>query len=344
MNTRGFSIVWFLIIITVAVVGGLLYWQNSGKINNTNEPVGIVGNWQAVDDHSVLVTYNADGSVVDYYDGALMSTSKWSLINDDSGETLVVQHSDDTYKYKILKVDTTTMELTYLGRGNTLKYKRLSDEEAFNLSGRAKAYDSGESASAGGLLEYADTAAGISFTYPDYVDLVDKRDVGSANIEMSVEVTALRDVQEEDTLGFDKKTVLANKKALQQGEYGSGVDMAIKDSERLREIGDSYAQDMLVLGRFEVCDVRFERKLYFFSNNYQVLITVYGPKDMFVSELPRYFTTDDRNCARDQIWDFSKQAIFYDHLTQGSVPDSVSLWYDVIDDIVTNITLYTVDN
>jgi len=44
------------------------------------------------------------------------------------------------FKYTVVSLGKDRLELTYLARGNNLRYKRLTDEEVFNLSGRAKAY------------------------------------------------------------------------------------------------------------------------------------------------------------------------------------------------------------
>ena len=54
--------------------------------------------------------------------------------------------------------------------------------------------------------------------------------------------------------------------ALSKGDYGDHIDFALDASQEVRKVGDTYGQDFLVLGRFEICDVQFERKLYFFND------------------------------------------------------------------------------
>ncbi len=336
MNQRGATGIWIIVVLALIAIGGLWYSQNgAGNMGAGAAAESIVGTWQATDDENVIVRYEDDGSVVDYYAGELMSSNTWSL-GGDAQETLTVFDGTEAFIYTIIQVDKEQLVLNYMPRGNTLAYKRLTDEEVFNLSGRVKAIEKGSDL----WQVYSDDVSGVTFNYPHNVTLTDSPMRDGGKLRMTVEVTDV-DTITEGTLGFDRESVLANKAALESGEYGNGVDSPIQASEKLRKIGDISAQDLIVFGRFEVCNVTFERKLYFFNNNHSVLITLYGPQEDIMQESASYFTVNPENCGEEIIWDFDNQAqtSFYNALAAGTAGPIAQEWYDAFDDIVDTIEL-----
>jgi hypothetical protein len=302
----------------------------------------IVGEWRSADDLKSVITFASDGTTSDVYDGEKLNVGAWYMVHkiDDSREKynptgifLYTNSKGEEFVYAVVEISDETLTLSYLARGNTLTYTRINSEEEFNVSGRAKAY--GEDVDT--WQEYSDDESGLTFKYPQNVLLTTvpyKKD----GFRLVVESTDVSDITE-GTLGFDKETVLKNKKALAGGSYGSGVDMALSTSKILRKVGNIYAQDFIVLGRFEVCDVTFERKLYFFNGEKQIMITLYGPENIIMSQLSEYFTKDAQNCFEETIWDFTKQDDFYTVLKNKKAGGAAQEWFDVFDRIIDSIVV-----
>jgi len=208
----------------------------------------------------------------------------------------------------------------------------LSDEEReFNESGRAKA-----------ILDetdlwqvYEDAEAGFTIKYPHSVTL-------NGDDEDSLRLRVYSDTIEglEGTMGFNEETARHNVEKLQLGIYGKNVDFPLGVSMKVQSVGDTNAQKFMTLGRFEVCNVTFERTLYFFHNDHQIVITLAGSTSI-IESAPEYFTTDEENCGAEQIWDFEKQEQFYTDLANNKGSDIAQEWFDTFDAIVDTIAFTT---
>ena len=199
----------------------------------------------------------------------------------------------------------------------------LDDAEAeFLASGRAKAVENVTQ-----LWQfYEHEGAGFWLNYPYSVTMGD---------DFNVEVTLIENL--EDTMGFDMETAQLNEVNLAEGKYGEDVDFPIGVSKKIRRVGDYNAQDFVVMGRFEICDLRFERKLYFFANGYQIVMTLSIPRDVLTASSPDYFTTNPENCQDDLIWDFDKQDEFYNVLAEGKGAELIQEKFDLFNQIVETI-------
>lgn len=227
--------------------------------------------------------------------------------------------------------------LFFLTEYNVFSNKKISQEEQeFNDSGRAKA-----------IIDetdlwkfYEDESAGFSIKYPHDINFEEDKEAGLYTLSIKSEkVDSL-----EGTMGYDKETALKNMESLKMGQYGQKVDFQLDQSKVLKTISNVYAQEFMVLGRFEVCSVVFERKLYFFNNDYQIVITLSGPKDSFIPSAPEYFVFNKENCGDEKIWDFEKQGQFYDNLKNNIAPQVVQDWFNIFDKIANTIEIYNKQN
>jgi|GEM_PF-487707 len=209
---------------------------------------------------------------------------------------------------------------------------KLSDEELeFNKSGRAKAIEDETDL----WKYYEDADANFSIKYPHDVSFNQKEENNLFHLFVeSGEIDSL-----EGTMGFDKETALKNIESLERGEYGKDVDWPLDESKKVRKIGDTNAQEFMALSRFEVCSVVFERKLYFFNNNHQIVITLAGPRDEIMNSAPEYFEVDEENCGNEKIWDFEKQKLFFEKLENNTGPKIAQNWFDLFDKITGTIIL-----
>jgi hypothetical protein len=201
-------------------------------------------------------------------------------------------------------------------------------EQDFNNSGQAKA-----------ILDetdlwkfYESKDGGFSIKYPHDVSFD-----GDSNksFDLTIEVDEVSGL--EGTMGYNEETALVNIEALKNGQYGEGVDFSFEASEKVRNIDGVNAQDFIVLGRFEVCDVTFERKSYFFNDGKQVVITLKGDEDMIKSGMSDYFETNEANCGNEKIWDFDKQGEFYKELSENRGIGIAQDWFNSFDRIIDTI-------
>jgi hypothetical protein len=209
----------------------------------------------------------------------------------------------------------------------------VSQEEMdFNASGRAKAV--ADESDLWPLRSYPE--AGLQVGIPPEVSF--DGEVGSQPFSLTIEVEPIGGLQ--GTMGYDEGTARKNVASLQSGQYGQPVDFSLEASRRVRAVdGDTNAQDFLVLGRFEVCSVMFERKAYFFSNGQQVVITLRGDADALAAAAPQFFTADEANCGQSAVWRFERQAEFYSDLAAGQAPPLVQEWYGLFDRIVGTVQI-----
>lgn len=105
--------------------------------STTNIPAGInvVGNWKSNEDAKYEISFAADNTFTELYNGAKTDSGTWHILTDlgtDSGKYgtlglsgtfLKLDRTDGPYFYKILSA-TSTLDLIYLDHGNTLSFSR----------------------------------------------------------------------------------------------------------------------------------------------------------------------------------------------------------------------------
>ncbi|MDD5639223.1 MAG: hypothetical protein PHR47_00210 [Candidatus Pacebacteria bacterium] len=181
---------------------------------------------------------------------------------------------------------------------------------------------------------FEDKNAGFLIKYPTDVALVEtgeNQTEGNNLYKLSVESKKIDLL--DGTMGFNKETALKNLEFLKNGNYGENVDWPFEASKSVTKIDTVNAQEFVVFSRFEVCNVTFERKLYFFNNNYQIVVTLTGPKKEIMTSMPDYFKTDKDNCGEEKIWNFEKQGQFLENLKKNTGSDVALRWFNVFNQI-----------
>ncbi len=208
--------------------------------------------------------------------------------------------------------------------------KETLAEEEFNDSGSAKA-----------IIDetdlwnfYENDVSGLSIKYPHNVSFGENDDdLFTLRIESNL-VDSL-----EGTMGYNEETALENIIALESGEYGEDVDFPLEVSKKVVDVDGINAQEFMVLGRFEVCDVILERKLYFFNNDYQIVVILFASANKIIESMPEYFELNKDNCGDSEIWNFDKQSDFYKTLENNQGSEITQEWFDTFDDIVNSIEI-----
>lgn len=102
----------------------------------------IVGSWQSLDDEQSVVVFQSNGEIQDIYAGGAVNEfgtyqifdsanslppteMERALSVNDTGPYLRQTFGDQDYYYVILELDSEDLSLSYLARGNTLKYRRV---------------------------------------------------------------------------------------------------------------------------------------------------------------------------------------------------------------------------
>jgi len=199
-------------------------------------------------------------------------------------------------------------------------------EEEFNNSGQAKA-----------ILDetdlwpiYDNFEVGFSFKYPANVNWLEKnKDETQLYVDVTLKDIGVTDIPMQLSAEDEMKTI----EDLTAGEFGAVAGFSFAPSEKVKTVGFLFAQDYLVLARFEVCSVTLERKLTFYFKNKQITITLYGPVKTLKETMPEYFTVNADNCGEETIWDFDKQAELYNTLLAGEGSEEIQAWFDIFDDI-----------
>lgn len=194
---------------------------------------------------------------------------------------------------------------------------------------------------------YSDTGAGWKYKkYPTagvmigYLSNEIKFPEESNNKELtlSVKVEKVSEIGDA-TMGYDKETSQKDIDSLDKGEFGENVDFGLKDSQKVIQLSDgkTYAKEFIVLSRFEVCSVVFDRVLIFYHNGYRTILTLTADKDKIIEENPGYFAKNVDNCGEDLVWNFKDDDIqkqFYKDLSSGKLDGATTgNWYHVFDEI-----------
>ncbi len=185
---------------------------------------------------------------------------------------------------------------------------------------------------------YEDKAAGFSLKYPADLILHQPDDnYSQSNLELYIGSGKIESLS--DPMGYDKETAIKVEQALRQGNYGEPINMPLDVSRKVKNLGPINAQQFMVLSQLDACDLRLDKHLIFFNNNYEVLITLQGSKDAIISENPQYFTVDEENCGEETMWNFDKQDQFYQDLVDGKLTGEAQKWFNLFDDIVDTINI-----
>lgn len=182
---------------------------------------------------------------------------------------------------------------------------------------------------------YVDEKAKFSIKYPVNIAL-DKSFATSLSLSIRVEKV---DSLINETMHYDKETALNDEKELAKGNYGRGADFSLPISRKVRNLEIVNGQEFMVLSRFEVCDVTFERKLIFYRNDYRVLITLHGDRDNIVVDNPKYFKIDQVNCGNIKVWDYEKSEQFYIDLERNTLTGDAQNWFNLFDDIINTMVI-----
>lgn len=100
----------------------------------------IVGKWQSTQDPKSVREFKSDGTMVDIYDGKVVSTNLWVAFTKANAPKMVafpieegavyIQATEkgtaqDTLDFKVVKLTPEELELIYMTRGGVLTYKSI---------------------------------------------------------------------------------------------------------------------------------------------------------------------------------------------------------------------------
>lgn len=176
----------------------------------------------------------------------------------------------------------------------------------------------------------------FSLTYPSEIELNKYDQKSGVNLQIFVNPIKGLDAP----MGYDEKTAHIDIPQLQKGMFGERIDWPLESSKKVINLDRTYAKAFTVLGRFDVCDVAFDRILVFYSNGKSIRITLSGDKNAIIGSMPEYFMTDPSSCGDEKVWkrDGATQR-FYQALAEGKGSGPAQSWFDSFDKIVASIKI-----
>jgi len=178
-------------------------------------------------------------------------------------------------------------------------------------------------------LTYTDNEAGFTFKYPRSV-LINEETKNSTELVMSVSSEKLSDIPEDLPLSMGRQDALKQKS-----------DLVQMDGTNIRKVGDLNGQVSTIYSQFEVCSVIFSKKFTFYPGEYRVILTLSGPKEKIMSEMPGFFTVDPANCGTNLMWNQENKSDFETTLANLQGIGIAQNWYNYFYLIVNTLQLLT---
>ena len=214
-----------------------------------------------------------------------------------------------------------------------ISWTYISNPASFNtIFDLQKRYES-QASEAENWLKYNNPEIGFSFEYPSNLLFLKENEYNQDSQKSFIKLE-IKDIGKvEDPMDFNFEDAMKNIEALSSGKFGLEYDFPFTPSKMVKTVGFLFAQDFLVLARFEICNVTLERKLLFYFNNKQIVLTLYAPTKQLFKTMPEYFTIDKANCGDALIWNQEEQTDFFNSLKVGNASPIIQKWYNQFDKI-----------
>lgn len=213
-------------------------------------------------------------------------------------------------------------------------WSEMSEEE-FNNSWRAKAIES--ETDLWDLFDDVDNWFQLNYPLNTTMLSNDEYPENNDNVYYKINVKNIG-LWDDEPMSLSKEEEEKTIKALSSWEFWENPDFIFEDSKKVTPVANIFAQDYLVLGRFDVCDVALERSVVFYLNNKEIKITSYAPTNKLKEIMPEYFTTDQDNCWEELMWNSEKQAELYSSLIDGVASNEIQTWFTDFDKAIETIT------
>lgn len=217
--------------------------------------------------------------------------------------------------------------------------QKAKDNQAQNQANQKNNSDNQDSDQHQGWETYQSENAKFSLQYPPTVKLVEEVNSSSdGELVMVVTENKIDSMDDQAPLGYGKETATKDQQELAQGKFGEEIDMPLEASKKVVKINDQInGKSFVVLGRFDVCSVTFEKQLIFYNNGYQIVVDLYGPIAKIETSMPKYFVVDQKQCGTEKMWDLKNTNVqdeFYQALIDKKGSGLAQSWFDTMDEIM----------
>lgn len=142
---------------------------------------------------------------------------------------------------------------------------------------------------------------------------------------------------EEVPMSLTKEEQEKNIVLLADWKFWENPDFVYENSKKVVPIVNIFAQDYIVLSRFDVCDVTLERTLLFYYNNKEIKIISHAPENLLKELMPEYFSKDEMNCGKEVMWNIEKQNELYNSLVENKSSNDIQTWFNDFDKMIKTI-------
>ena len=218
-----------------------------------------------------------------------------------------------------------------------------------SLAAAAQDYDAllrSNTETSGNKVDTRYPGLGLVIRCPEEVKLMEPEQgiIDPDQYTLSIQVDPLARLEPGDqVLPMDSRdAAIKEMNALAKGQPGEETaDEYMEGTIQVVSVPDGPAvKTFTVLGRFEICDVTFERVAVFYWRDCRVILRLYGPKAKIIEENKDLFLQDKDNCGEELIWNHDAGALdtFTARLLSGKAGTHAARWDALFSQILKGVS------
>lgn len=176
-------------------------------------------------------------------------------------------------------------------------------------------------------LTYQDEKVGFSFKYPPSV-AINGQFQQPNQLVIYITTDKIANIPQDLPMNMGQDSAIQEKNRLANGQ-----------GENIVKIGSTYGQKSYTHSLFEECSVMFSRRLTFYQNDYRIIVSLIGPKEQIMSDMPGFFKIDPALCGENKMWDKNYELNFEETLKNQQGTGMGQEWYNTFEAITENFSL-----
>ena len=180
---------------------------------------------------------------------------------------------------------------------------------------------------------------GFNLKYPKEIK-IGKPGEASNKLILSIGSRKIENLNPENSeYGYDPELAKQDQAELKEGNFGLSFDNFVPETDKIVKLRQTNAKSFMVLSQDNLCNVTFERVLIFYNNEYQIIITLTGPKNLIMNSVDYLFDLDTENCGEESIWKSEAKEEFISLINKDESLKEIQNWYNTYDEIIETIKI-----